>query len=136
MKYYRQKKIAPEAATPETKSSNKNITDNSIPENDGKIKIVVQNPGELSRIVTVINTLEALEELVQGDIQTVTLANGLILVMDVEGRLKGKPKNVHTRLYGDIVGTVFITRAEGESFVSLTPEQCQNARAWLLRHSV
>lgn len=134
MKYYRQKKIAPEAATPETKNSNK-ITTTSIPENAEKIKVVIQDPGELSRIVTVTNTLEALEELVQGDIQTVTLANGLILVMDVEGRLKGKPKNVHTRLYGDIVGTVFITAADGEYFISLTTEQCQSARAWLLKHS-
>lgn len=136
MKYYRQKKIAPEAATPETKSSNKNITDNSIPENDGKIKIVVQNPGEISTIAEVDNTLEAMHKLVGGYLETLTLNNGLVLVMDEEGRLKGLPENVRCVQAGTIVGRIFITRAEGESFVSLTPEQCQNARAWLLRHSV
>lgn len=136
MKYYRQKKIAPEAATPETKSSNKNITDNSIPENDGKIKIVVQNPGEISTIAEVNNTLEAMQKLVGGYLETLTLNNGLVLVMDEEGRLKGLPENVRCVQAGTIVGRIFITRAEGESFVSLTPEQCQNARSWLLRHSV
>lgn len=130
-----QKNTAPRAATPETESIEKSTT-NSITDGGEKIKVVVQNPGELSRIVAVPNTLEALEELVQGCIQTVTLANGLILVMDVEGRLKGKPENVHTRLYGDIVGTVFITAADSKYFISLTTEQIQTARAWLLDHSI
>lgn len=130
-----QKKTAPRATTPETASREKSTT-NSITDDGEKIKVVAQNPGEISRIVAVPNTLEALEELVQGDIQTVTLANGLILVMDVEGRLKGKPENVHTRLYGDIVGTVFITAADSKCFISLTTEQIQTARAWLLDHSI
>lgn len=129
------KKTAPEAGTPETESIEKS-TITSIADTQKKIKVVAQNPGEISRIVAVTNTLEALEELVQGDIQTVTLANGLILVMDVEGRLKGKPENVHTRLYGDIVGTVFITAADSKYFISLTTEQIQTARAWLLDHSI
>lgn len=59
--YKEQKKNAPEAATSETKNSNKNITDKSIPQNDGKIKIVVQNPGEISTIAGVDNTIEAIQ---------------------------------------------------------------------------
>lgn len=130
------KKIAPRAATPETKKLKNNLTD-SIPDESKKIKVVLQNPGEISRIVTVSNTLEALQDMIGGYIEMHSLSNGLVLVMDEEGRLKGLPENVRCVQYGTIVGTVFITAADDEGeLISLTPEQCQSARAWLLRHSI
>ena len=130
------KKIAPRAATPETERKN-NCTTNSITENIGKIKVVLQRPGEISRIVTVLNTLETLQDMIGGYIEMHSLSNGLVLVMDEEGRLKGLPENVRCVQYGTIVGTVFITAADDEGeLISLTPEQCQSARAWLLKHSV
>ena len=60
-----QKNTAPRAATPETENNN-NITTTSITEPSGKIKVVAQNPGEISRIVTIPNTEEAMQELVGG----------------------------------------------------------------------
>lgn len=157
----RHKNIAPEAATPETKSIEKS-TITSITEKDIKInsdfrrgevfsteetgsaksgaqalriKVVVQNPGELSRIVTVPNTLEALQELVGGYIEVVGIGNGLLLVMNEEGKIRGLPENVRC-LYDTIVGPVFITADKDEDFRSLTTEEIQTARAWLLKHSV
>lgn len=130
-----QKKTAPRAATPETESNN-NITTTSITEPSGKIKVVAQNPGEISRIVTVPNTLEALQELVGGYIEVHYIGNGLLLVMDEEGRLKGLPENVRCVQYGTIVGPVFITADQDEDFRSLTTEEIQAARAWLLDHSI
>lgn len=129
-----QKKTAPEAATPETE--NNNYTTNIISEDSEKIKIVIQCPGEISRVVTVPNTLEAVQEVIGGYIETVTLPNGLVLVMDEEGRLKGLRENVRCVQFGTIVGRIFITAAEGESFRSLTVDEIQSARAWLLKHSV
>lgn len=128
------KKIAPEAGTPETKGIEKS-TDTSIADTEKKIKIVLQNPGELSRIVTVPNTLEALQELVGGYIEVVGIGNGLLLVMNEEGKIKGLPENVRC-LYDTIVGPVFITADKDEDFRSLTTEEIQTARAWLLKHSV
>ena len=130
-----QKKTAPRAATPETES-NKNIITNSITDDGEKIKVVVQNPGEISRIVTIPNTLEALQELVGGNIEVHHIGNGLLLVMDEDGRLKGLPENVRCVQYGTIVGPVFITADQDEDFRSLTPEEIQTARAWLIKHIV
>ena len=128
------KKIAPEAGTPETKGIEKS-TDTSIADTEKKIKVVVQNPGELSRIVTVPNTLEALQELVGGYIEVVGIGNGLLLVMNEEGKIRGLPESVRC-LYDTIVGPVFITADKDEDFRSLTTEEIQIARAWLLKHSV
>lgn len=130
-----QKNTAPRAATPETES-NKNITTTSITEPSGKIKVVLQHPGEISRIVTVPNTLEALQELIGGYIEPHHICGSLVLVMDEDGRLKGLPENVRCVQYGTIVGPVFITADKGEDFRSLTTEEIQAARAWLMDHSI
>lgn len=130
-----QKKTAPRAATPEAESNN-NITTTSITEPSGKIKVVAQNPGEISRIVTIPNTEEAMQELVGGYIEVHHISGSLLLVMDEEGRLKGLPENVRCVQYGTIVGPVFITADKDEDFRSLTPEEIQTARAWLMKHIV
>lgn len=49
-----QKNTAPRAAAPETEREN--ITTTSIADTQEKIKVVVQNPGEISRIVTIRRT--------------------------------------------------------------------------------
>lgn len=157
-----QKKTAPRAATPETESIEKSttisITEREIKINSDfrrgkdfptgetgsanpgaqalRIKVVVQNPGEISRIVTVPNTLEALQELVGGYIEVHHISGSLLLVMDEEGRLKGLPENVRCVQYGTIVGPVFITADQDEDFRSLTTEEIQAARAWLMKHSI
>ena len=130
-----QKNTAPRAATPETESR-ENSTTTSITEPSGKIKVVVQNPGEISRIVTIPNTEEAMQELVGGYIEVHHISGSLLLVMDEEGRLKGLPENVRCVQYGTIVGPVFITADKDEDFRSLTSEEIQTARAWLMKHSV
>lgn len=99
-----------------------------------KIKVVFQRPGKLSEIRTIPNTLEAFQQLVGGYIETLTLPSGFVIVMNEEGRLKGLRANIICYA-GVIVGNVVITKAEGEGFVSLTPEQIQSARGWLLKHT-
>lgn len=101
-----------------------------------KIKVVFQSPGDISKVITIENDLKPMNELIGGYLETLTLSNGLVLIMDEEGRLKGLPDNIRCVQVGTIVGPVFITAADGDEFVSLTTEQIQTARAWLLRHSV
>ena len=120
------KKTAPEAGAPEAESIEKS-TITSIADTQRKIKVVAQNPGEISRIVTIPNTLEALQELVGGHIEVHHIGNGLLLVMDEDGRLKGLPENVRCVQYGTIVGPVFITADQDEDFRSLTTEEIQTA---------
>lgn len=99
-----------------------------------KIKVVFQRPGKLSEIRTIPNTLEAFQHLVGGYIETLSLPNGFVIVINEEGRLKGLRANIICYA-GVIVGNVVITKAEGEEFISLTPEQIQSARGWLLKHT-
>lgn len=58
-----------------------------------KIKIILKKVGEEPRIAYIPNTLEAMQELVGGYIETVTLASDFIVVCNEEGRLIGLPNN-------------------------------------------
>lgn len=107
----------------------------SIPETTEKIKCVLQKPGEISVVANITNTLEAMQKIVGGDIETLTLSNGYVLVMNALGKLIGLPRML--KFYtGSIDGTVIMTRAEGDRFVSLTNEQIQEVRGWLLQHTI
>lgn len=99
-----------------------------------RLKVVLQRPGHISEVVAIPNTLEDFQQLVGGYIETLSLPNGFVIVMNEEGRLKGLRANIICYA-GVIVGNVVITKAEGEGFVSLTPEQIQSARGWLLKHT-
>ena len=126
-------KSAVRAGTPATEM--KNTYKESIPETTEKIKCVLQKPGEISVVANVTNTLEAMQKIVGGDIETLTLSNGYVLVMNALGKLIGLPRML--KFYtGSIDGTVIMTRAEGDRFVSLTNEQIQEVRGWLLQHTI
>ena len=65
----------------------------------------------------------------------IACGNGLIGVIDEEGRIKDKKANID--YYGsDIRGTVVITAADGESFRSLTTSEIQSARTYLMKNSI
>ena len=98
------------------------------------IKCVFQRPGRISEVITIPETLDSFQNLVGGNIETLTLTNGFVIVMNEEGRYRGMKPNIECYA-GVIVGNIFITKAEGDHFVSLTPEQIQSARGWLLRHT-
>ena len=96
------------------------------------IKAVIQRQGEISEIVETENTVEALNELVGGMSTEVTIPdNSLTLIMNSNRR--GTP-NLKT-LWGRIFGTVVIVKDTKGEFISLTPEQIQSARGWLLKHT-
>ena len=86
-------------------------------------------------VANIPNTLEAMQKIVGGDIETLTLSSGYVLVMNALGKLIGLPRML--KFYtGSIDGTVIMTRAEGDRFVSLTNEQIQEARAWILQQTI
>ena len=82
------------------------------------ISALVKRPGEIPRHVNVSNSLEALQKNVSGYIETVTLADDLVVICDEEGRLKNKPYNC--RICGiDFVGEILIVGTDGEEFADL-----------------
>jgi hypothetical protein len=93
-----------------------------------RIKVISIPVGSDPMVVEVAPTLEAMQDLVGGVdggcdlIQVVPMPDGLELVCDEEGKLKGLP--LHLRIFGGkdfVAGDCFLTRSdeEGES-VSVT----------------
>jgi hypothetical protein len=68
------------------------------------------------------NSLEALQQEVEGYIQLCYLDNGIIAIVNEEGRLLDLPASVELPNYGVIRGDVIFARDDGEDLTSLTDE--------------
>ena len=133
-----QKKTAPEAATSETeKVDAKQSTTAIVAESAEKIKVIIQHPGEISRIADInalpLNLAAKLSEMLAKRRALNVHINSDVLVSDPCAI--NEPVNVVA--YGSVYhGTVAFVAVDGDTPVSLTPQQIQQNRAWLLRHSV
>lgn len=79
------------------------------------MKAIKKEPGEQPRMVSIQNTLEALQEAVGGRIETVRLFEDACLVCDEEGLFKGKEYNCNF-LGVNFVGTILLVGIAGEEF--------------------
>lgn len=95
-----------------------------------KIKCVLKRHGEPAKEICVENTLSALQELVGGNIETVTFAEDCCLICDEEGRLKGLPYNF-TLLGIDFVGSVLAVGTLEDEFCSLGENAIQHLERWM-----
>lgn len=90
-----------------------------------KISVLVFEPDKECYIKDIDNTLEAMQEVVGGYIECLTMTSGLddgtdlVLVCDEEGKLKGKPLTGLMVGNDTIVGTAFICKAKDGEFLSL-----------------
>lgn len=80
------------------------------------ITVLVKHPGiHKPFMVCIANTLEALQSLVGGYIETVTIATDLVLIANEEGFLRGLPDNC--QLLGmRLVGTIVLAGVKGDEF--------------------
>lgn len=84
-----------------------------------KIKAVIMRPGKLAEIRSIDNTLEAFQETVDGNIETVTINENTVIVCNEEGRLLDLPYNFSVEVFGhtvDFVGTVIVCGAKDGEF--------------------
>lgn len=133
-----QKKTAPEAATSETeKVDAKQSTTAIVAESAEKIKAVYQPSGCVSRIIETTGDISSMSLLVGGlsTVMSIQELNGLFLVFHRDIPLYLTVPTLRLS-WCDIYGAVIIMATDGNKPVSMTPEQVQAARAWLLRHSV
>lgn len=82
------------------------------------ISVLIKEPGKDAYRAEIDNTLESLQSEVGGHIEAVTIADGLVLICDEEGKLKNKPANF--AFCGDVfVGIVILAGADEDDFTSL-----------------
>lgn len=86
---------------------------------ENQILVVIKEPGQAPKVEPLFdNTLEAFQEAVGGYIETVTIAEDLVIICNEEGRLRGLPFNVNVCGIG-FVGTVIAAGVKGDEFASL-----------------
>jgi len=84
--------------------------------------VIIKKPAQPPFIRVVDNTLESLQKLVGGYIETIILGKGLILIYNEEGKLLGLPDNFRVE-HDMICGTAVFVSSCGEEFCSLSREQ-------------
>ena len=83
---------------------------------------IIKRPGQPAVSQEVENSLKALQNLVGGYIETVSLPHGICMIVNEEGKLQGLQPNF--RLDHDlIVGTAVFVGVSGEDFCSLSVVQ-------------
>lgn len=85
------------------------------------MKAVLIRASGKSGTVEIENTLEALQKAVGGYIETITLSPECVMIVDEEGRLKGKPENIKATQASsmNIVGDALVCGIDGEEFTDV-----------------
>lgn len=98
-------------------TSSVSLIDGHIEDERG-ITVIICEPGKLPRIDHIENTLEAMQGIVGGYIETFTFAEDACIVCNEEGRLQGLAPCM--KLLGvDFVGTCMVVGVKGEEFCSV-----------------
>lgn len=92
-----------------------------------KIRAIVKRPDEeIGHVTNISPTLQNLQNIVGGHIETVTIAPGVVVICNEEGRIMGLPYNCTVRgrnLIGDFtvgfVGEIIVLGTEDEEFTDL-----------------
>ena len=83
---------------------------------------IIKHPGQPAVSQEVENSLKALQNLVGGYIETVSLPHGICMIVNEEGKLQGLQPNF--RLDHDlIVGTAVFVGVDGDQFCGLSLAQ-------------
>ena len=83
---------------------------------------IIKHPGQPAVSQEVENSLKALQKLVGGYIETVSLPHGVCMIVNEEGKLQGLQPNF--RLDHDlIVGTAVFVGVDGDQFCGLSLAQ-------------
>lgn len=92
-----------------------------------KVRALIKKPGEAACIRHVEDKLEAWQEIVGGNIETVTLFEDMAVICNEEGRLLKLPFNCDI-LGCDFVGPIVIVGVEGDEFADVPEEE--KMRKW------
>ena len=84
------------------------------------MRVLVKNPGEDPKTMVITNNLHLLQQLVDGPIEVHTLTDGLVMIVNEEGKLKNLEPNFYVdRLKDTIFGTAIFCGEDGEDFTDI-----------------
>lgn len=94
------------------------------------MRVLIAEPGKPAAVTDIDNDLKTLQKTVGGYIETVTLNDDIVLIVNEEGKLRGLPEcrtlvNLDGGGMDTLVGTVIVAGIDWKtgSFCSLTDEQ-------------
>lgn len=132
------KKISPIGTLIPTRET-QNLSDNIVFDLDRKIKCVLQNPGKISELTCISNSVNAVSDIVQGTPATITIGiDSMIMIYNRYGYDRvGNKLDANIKLDDGIIisGTVIITTFNKHTN-DMTIPQVQTVRAWLLKHTI
>lgn len=84
------------------------------------MRVLVKNPGKDPQTMVITNNLHLLQQLVDGPIEVHTLTDGLVMIVNEEGKLKNLEPNFYVdRLKDTILGTAIFCGEDGEDFADI-----------------
>lgn len=83
------------------------------------MKVIFKEPGKRCEYRDIELSLSALQEAVGGYLETVTIAEDLVIICDEEGRLKELPYNCKAAGI-NFVGNIMFAGVDGEDFADVT----------------
>ena len=118
-------------------SFDKSLCKEPVKASNGKISVLLVEPNKYPKIIEIDDTLEAMQEVVGGDIEEyMPFEDEVAIICNEEGKVNGLPPNraiyeEHSREIQDIIcGKFFIAYApfEAEKFQSLPPNLAEKYR--------
>ena len=84
------------------------------------MRVLLKEPGKDPRTMIIPNDLGTLQQLVDGYIEVHKLTDGLVMIVNEEGKLKGLEPNFYVdRLKDTILGTAIFCGEDGEEFTDI-----------------
>ena len=88
------------------------------------MRVIYKEPGKEPRTMVIPNKLKVLQDLVGGYIETLKIADNVVMIFNEEGKLLGLEPNFYLGAIGDvIVGPVLVVGENGEEFDSLPDDE-------------
>lgn len=84
------------------------------------MRVLIKEPGKDPRTMVITNNLHLLQQLVDGPIEVHKLTDGLVMIVNEEGKLKNLERNFYVdRLKDTILGTAIFCGEDGEDFTDI-----------------
>lgn len=87
------------------------------------MRVIYKEPGNEPRTMVIPNELKVLQDLVGGHIETLKIADNVVMIFNEEGKLLDLAPNFFVGAIADVIlGPVIITGEDGDEFTSLSED--------------